>query len=119
MKKKGSQEPSRRQQKVNSFLQQRISEIIIAGNFFGITGLVTISRVEVSPDLRESNVWFTSFNQDPEEVLAILKKEVFEIQGELYKESTMRIVPRIHFVIDDSLEYNDQITKVLRKVKDE
>lgn len=111
--------PSRRQRKISAFLRQQISEVIRAGNFFGLTGLITISLVETTPDLREAKVWFTCLNQDPEEALRILNKEIYEIQGELYNNATIRKVPKIRFVIDKSQEYNEHINKVFRDLKDE
>jgi len=111
--------PSRRQQQINSFLQKKISEIISAGNFFGINGLVTVSHVETTPDLREAKVWISVFNQDADEVLKILKEEIYDIQGQLYRESTMRIMPKVRFVPDHSGEYSDEIGKIIRNLKDD
>lgn len=118
MTKKRSKPTTLRQQKINSFLQQKISEIIQTGIFFGLRGLVTISKVEVTPDLREAKVWFSGLNQDNDEVLKILNREIYEIQGQLYKDSTMRIVPKIRFEIDTAPEYSDHINQVLRKIRD-
>jgi len=80
---------------------------------------VTISHVETTPDLREAKVWISVFNQDPTEVLKILKEEIYDIQGRLFKESTMRIMPKIRFVIDHSGEYSDEIGKIIRGLKDD
>ena len=111
--------PSRRQQQINSYLQKKISEMISTGNFFGINGLVTVSHVETTPDLREAKVWISVFNQEPSEVLKILKEEIYHIQGQLFKEATMRIMPKIRFVTDHSGEYSDEIGKIIRSLKDD
>ena len=118
MSKGFGKEQSRRQQKINTFLQKKISEILSKGNFFGGKGLVTVSLVETTPDLREAKVWISVFNQNPDEVLEILKKEIYDIQGQLFKNSTMRLVPKIRFIPDHSGEYSDQIGKALRNLKD-
>lgn len=111
--------PSRRQRQINSFLQKKISEIISSGKFFGINGLVTVSHVETTPDLREAKVWISVFNQEASEVLKILKEEIYDIQGQLYKEATMRIMPKVRFVSDFSEEYSDEIAKIIRNLKDD
>ena len=88
------------------------------GNFFGLTGMITVSLVETTPDLREAKVWISVFNQDSQEVLKILNQEVYDIQGRLYKGLAMRLVPKVRFVIDHSGEYSDHINQVLKNLDD-
>jgi ribosome-binding factor A len=108
-----------RQKRANSFFRQRVAEIIREEGFSGIRGLVTITRVECTADMRDAKVWFSSVGQEPEEVQKILERHIYEIQGELYRGSTMRIVPKIHFYIDRDLEYASHMEQVFKKLKDE
>ena len=110
--------PTRRQRKVNSNLQKKISEMLSDGNFFGLTGMITVSFVETTPDLREAKVWVSVFNQDPQEALKILNQEIYNIQGQLFKAFGMRLVPKVRFVIDHSGEYSDHINQVLKNLDD-
>ena len=88
------------------------------GNFFGLTGMITVSFVETTPDLREAKVWVSVFNQDPQEALKILNQEIYNIQGQLFKAFGMRLVPKVRFVIDHSGEYSDHINQVLKNLDD-
>ena len=108
-----------RQRKVASFLTRKLSEMILAGEIEGITGIVTITRVDVSGDLRHANVWFSSLKQDPENVLSVFRRNLFDIQGQLFEDSTMRIMPKVNFRIDHSTIYSDHINRLLSKLNDE
>lgn len=119
MKKHHLSPQSFRQEKLNSFLKQKISSIIKEEDFTEIKGLVTILDVEVTPDFKEAKVWFSSFNQKPEEVLKVLNREIYNIQKLLYKNATMKVMPKIKFCIDHSEEYSDYINKVIGHLKDE
>lgn len=109
--------PTLRQRKVSAFLQQRIADIILKANLAGLTGLVTITAVEVTPDLQEAKVWISVFGQKPEQALEFLNKHLYEIQGQLYKKSTMRMVPKITFFLDSSEEFSEHLSEVFRKLK--
>lgn len=119
MKRERSNNPSVRQRKVASFLQKRISELLASGFVEGLSGLVTIMRVEVTANLRDAMVWISVFNQDQEAALAIIKKHVYELQGELYRDSSMRITPKVHFRLDVSAEHAGRIAELLEDIHHE
>lgn len=108
---------STRQEKVNSLLQQLISEYLISEKPEGITGLVTVTAVDVSGDLEHAKVYFSSLGQDPSAVGKILKQHMYDIQGLLYNTLKMKKIPRIAFVSDSSGEYAGRITKVLKDLE--
>ncbi|OGE77821.1 MAG: ribosome-binding factor A [Candidatus Doudnabacteria bacterium RIFCSPHIGHO2_01_FULL_46_14] len=107
---------STRQEKVNSLIQQLISQHLVEDKPEGITGLVTVTAVDVSGDLEHAKIFFSSLGQDPQDVLEILKKNIYEIQGVLYNKLEMKKVPRIAFISDSSGEYAEYISKVLKKL---
>lgn len=111
--------PSLRQRKVNSFLQKKISRIIQELPASDLMGLVTVTDVQVTPDLREAKVWASVLNQQPEEALAILNRHLYDIQGELYRGSTMRVTPKIHFAIDRSGEVTEELNDIFKRLHDE
>lgn len=115
--KKKKKETSVRQRKVNSLLQQKISEILIGGDFPDLPGLVTIQSVESTPDLREAKVWFSCVNANPENVLKILNRSLYDIQGQLYRDASMRIVPKVRFIIDPAPLAADHLTRLLNQLK--
>ena len=86
---------------------------MLAESYEGITGLLTIARVDVTADLSEANVYFSVVGQDEGEVLEILNSNIYEIQGFLNKKLFMRKLPRISFVIDQRSQVEERINKLI------
>lgn len=103
-----------RQQKVNSLLQREVAEYILTEGLNGITGVVTITGVDVTANLEYAKVFFSVIGQDSKEVLEILKSHIYEIQGTINGRLAMRKAPRISFVADDTGEYAAKIRQVMR-----
>jgi ribosome-binding factor A len=109
---------STRQKKVSRLIQKELADIFLRNNKELAPGkLVSITIVRVSPDLSFAKVFlsiFPSTNQD--EVLNTYKEHVPKIRFELGQKvrTQLRIVPEIAFFIDDSLDYIDNIDKLLK-----
>lgn len=105
---------SRRTEQVASSLQQEIGAYL---QKLELPSLTTISKVEVTPDLKWGKVWITVMGDDDKqaEVLAILEENMFDLQGELNRKFKMKFVPRVKFVIDHGQEYASHINELLRK----
>jgi ribosome-binding factor A len=113
------QQPSVRMRRVAAFLTKKLSDILRTEDLPGLSGLVTVLKVEVTPDLREAKVWFSSLGQDATAVEKILNKNLYHLQGRLYQGSTMRIVPKIKFYQDTSSEYAAHINEVLNQLHEQ
>src|SRR5262245_28310669 len=103
-----------RQEKVNSLIQREVSQYLAEEKFEGITGLLTVTAVDVSGDLSQAKIYFSSLGQDPNEVGQILQEHIYDIQGRLYDHLKMKKVPRIAFAADGSGEHAGRINKVLK-----
>lgn len=110
---------STRQEKVNSLLKRQISDYLLREAFEGIKGFLTITGVEVTADLRHAKVFFSIVGGDEEEVLEILRRHIYEIQGMLIQKLRMKIVPRISFVADRSGAYAQRIGKLIHEVRNQ
>lgn len=108
-----------RQEKVNSLLKREISAFLLAEGFEEITGLLTITGVEVTPDLQRAKVFFSVVGQEEEEVGEILKKHIYQIQGMLNQKLKMYRIPRITFVLDRSGAYAQHIGKIIQRLHKE
>ena len=83
-----------------------------------ITGMVSVTRVKVTPDLRYAKVWVSILNsKNTEETLDGLAKSSGFIRAELAKRINLRYTPELSFVIDDSLEYGAKIDNILKELK--
>ncbi len=109
---------SRRTEKVAALLHEEVGDYI---NQMELPSLTTISKVEVTPDLKWCKVWITVMGEDDrqKEVLAELQKTLFDLQGSLNRKLVMKFVPRVKFMIDHGEEYASHISELLRKTYEE
>jgi ribosome-binding factor A len=80
-----------------------------------IKGLISITHVEVTNDLRYAKVYI-SIMATPEErtvTLQTLKKAGGYLRSELAKRLQLRYTPEILFKFDDSIEYGAKINEIL------
>lgn len=110
---------SRRTQQVASLVQALLGQQLTK---LELPAMTTISKVEVTPDLKWAMVGITVLSKnknDEKEILAHLSRNLFEMQGELIRNLKMKIVPRIRFVIDKQEEYAAHINTLLKKAKED
>jgi len=84
-------------------------------------GMVTVTRVDLSDDLRYAKV-FVSFLTDGEErekSLRFLRKARRFVRGELAHSMRMRVAPDLTFLIDDSSENYIRIAKALKVAQED
>ncbi|MBI4050706.1 MAG: 30S ribosome-binding factor RbfA [Candidatus Doudnabacteria bacterium] len=108
-----------RQEKINSLLKREIAAYLQEQGFEGVTGLLTITSADVTPDLEEAKIFFSVVGQDEVKVLDILKKQIYQVQGMLLKKLKMRKIPKIDFVPDYSGENVQRIGQIIRKLHED
>jgi ribosome-binding factor A len=81
-------------------------------------GLVTVTAVEVSPDLRQARVWVTSLlGQDPEGPVAALEHAAPFLRRELAHVAGLRFTPELRFIADRSTEQGLRVERLLDEVR--
>lgn len=82
-------------------------------------GLVTVSRVIMSPDLKIAKVYVSFLaNKEPaEKLVERINNRKSHIRFLLGKQLTLKYTPELIFFHDDSMEYADKINKLLNEVK--
>lgn len=107
-----------RQKKVSRLLQKELADIFIKkGNELSHGSLVSITKVRISPDLSFARVFISIFPAgNQEEVLKAVQEQNSRIRYDLGQKirTQLRIVPEITYVIDDSLDYIDNIDRLLK-----
>jgi ribosome-binding factor A len=101
-------------------VQRAMSEILMpfASQFHA--GLITVTSVKMSPDLRIANTYLSIFGgqNGPEEVLSGLKNVRGEIRSKLGSKIKMRFVPEVRMFLDDTLEQIEHIQDLVEKAGD-
>jgi ribosome-binding factor A len=109
---------------INKRQRQVASEIRhILGEYFTregkeLTGhaLVTVSRVEMSPDLQNARVYISIYDEaeKADAVLHSITDNTRNIRYYLAQRIRLRLVPELKIFKDDSMEYADRINQILR-----
>ncbi len=111
---------TRRMEKIGDQLQSEIAELLHRHVKHPVLqeAMVSITRVEVSPDLGTARVHVSVIGPEhPEaDVLAALERSEPFLHRELVKRLRMRRVPRLRFRADHSMAEADRITALLRDV---
>jgi ribosome-binding factor A len=81
-----------------------------------LTGLVTISAVKVAADLGHAKVYYTVFKDDKVLAGTILNAAAGFLRSALARSITLRTVPQLHFIYDESIEYGEHLTRLIDKV---
>lgn len=111
--------PYKRTSRVEGTIQRNLAQII-QHDFRDsrLKGLITLSRVVVSRDLSHAKVYFTVFNDDPDETKEILNSSAAFLRSLLAKTLTTRIVPSLHFTYDSSVEYGQKLSRLIDQVNE-
>jgi ribosome-binding factor A len=80
---------------------------------------VTLTRAEVSKDLKHARIYFSLLRGDEgkPEVLAGLKSASGFIRAKIGKELKLRFVPSLDFIHDDTQSDVQRIDKLLQQIK--
>ncbi len=109
---------SNRLNRIDEEMKKEISHIITYDlKDPNITGLISVTKVKVSGDLKYAKVYVSMINaKDNKQVLATLKKSSGFVRTELAKRMNLRLTPEIIFIFDDSIEYGAKIDTILKEV---
>ena len=83
-----------------------------------MSDMVSVTRVEITPDLKYSKVYVSIFDTPKkiEDTLLALKSAEGFIRAKLNEKIKIRRIPNITFVHDNSIEYSIQISKLIDEV---
>lgn len=111
----------KRQAKIARLLQKELSEIFRRQTAALGGVLVSVSTVRVSPDLSIAKAYLSIFPADKAAgILENIKKQSKTVRYELAQavKQTLRKCPDLQFYLDDSLDYIDNIDRLLGPKKD-
>lgn len=109
---------SPRMGRINEEMKKEISHIIsFELKDPNITGMISVTKVEVTTDLKYAKVFVSILNaEDTKQTFAALKKTAGFVRSEVAKKMNLRLTPEILFQLDDSIEYGARIDSILKEV---
>jgi len=108
---------STRQNKVARLLQKELGQIFVQENQLFGSKMITVTVVRITPDLAIAKIYLSVFNPgDDSDPLSEIQEHAGKIKNELGKRirHQLRIMPELHFYLDDSLDYADNIDRLLK-----
>lgn len=105
--------------RINEELRKEISNIIsFELKNPDATGLISVTKVKITPDLKYAKVYISMLNsKNNEKTLEALKKSAGYIRTIIAKRINLRITPELVFEEDNSMEYGMKIDSILKDLK--
>ena len=110
---------TQRQLRVGEMIKQALGTIFVRGeaklpNLD--TNNITVTEVRMSPDLKTAKAFVLPLGgKNATEAVNILKEFSFVVRKVLSKKITMKFLPKILFVKDDSFEYAEKIENLIKQ----
>ncbi len=104
-----------RMDRINEEIQRALSELIRTVKDPRVHGLISITRVDTTADLKYAKVYVSVLDkQDADQVLKGLKSASGYLRRELGHALSLRSTPELTFVRDDSIDRGAHILDILR-----
>ena len=113
---------TRRTERLNDQLREEISDLVMRElKDPRIGGLVTITEVDVSPDLSRAKVFVSVLGSADEKksTMKALGAASHFLQRELRRRLTIRRMPELAFVADESIEHGARILSLIDETKEQ
>lgn len=114
---------SRRTERVGEQIQAEIARLLRAEATDPRVRLVTLTRVDLSPDFARADVYWSTLPgkgaPSVDEATAGLESAAGFLRGRLAQEISLRRAPALHFRHDPSLALADEALSILRQLRDD
>ena len=110
--------PYNRLERINNQIRQLIGDALIKQIPSTKYGLLTISKVKVSPDLKNAKIFYTVFDAKLStlEINASLNKKRKFFRKILGLKMKTKNIPDLSFFYDDTLEYENHLNEIFKKI---
>ena len=107
-----------RTERINETLRTEISQLLLKDiNDPRLDGIITITEVSVSPDLKNAQVFISVLGtkQQQDEALEGMKSAASFLRRSLRNRIMLRNTPFLSFKLDNSAEIGDKLLKLISK----
>jgi ribosome-binding factor A len=103
-----------RLERVREVLKREIGVIMVRELRF-TSPLVTVSDVDVTPDLKQAHVFISAIGTEPQrrESIEVLEHNRAMLQHELSKRVVLKNTPHLHFKLDESMERGARVIHIM------
>ncbi|MBW1709011.1 MAG: 30S ribosome-binding factor RbfA [Deltaproteobacteria bacterium] len=109
---------TRRVARVQGLIMEEISHLLLAKAKDPRLRMITVTKVEVSPDLKRARVYYSFFGQDVNRasVKRTLEGSAGFFRREIGRKVDLKFTPEIIFQFDESLEYSQHMDEVFKRL---
>jgi ribosome-binding factor A len=110
--------PSSRPARVGDQIRVEIADLLAREVHDPGIGFVTVTHVNVTPDLQQARVYYTSLGDDKarRESQRALQRATPFLRRQLGRRLRLRRVPELQFHFDESVERQDRIERILQDI---
>jgi ribosome-binding factor A len=117
MKMRPSARPAKRSTRVGELLREILAAIMLERVADPRLQELTITEVEMSPDLKMARVYYAvRQGTNPEELMMALDKAMGFIKQEVAREHILRTMPEFHFLPDETLDKAERLESLIRSL---
>lgn len=109
-----------RHQRVSEVIRREMADIIRQEIYLPGLGMLTVSAVEVTPDLKSARIYMTLLGGTIEiaKALDYLNQSVKRLRHHLAQRLTLRVTPELHFLHDTTLEEGSRLVALINSVNE-
>ncbi|MDH4217265.1 MAG: 30S ribosome-binding factor RbfA [Candidatus Aminicenantes bacterium] len=109
---------SRRQKRISSLIKEELSRLLIESFQDSSSGLITVTRVSMSKDLKTAFVDLSILGpSSKEEIFELINKRKSYLRKVIASKTELKYNPMLIFSLDDSFDYDKRIDDILRKLR--
>jgi ribosome-binding factor A len=113
---------SRRQRQMEKNLKRVISDIIRHDLEIQGSGLLSITDIDITPDLQKATVYVSHIEDRSEKQQAVLKRlrrQESSIRSSLANELPLKHIPDLRFRLDESLQRAAKLNDIIQELQEE
>lgn len=106
--------------RVKELIKEEVSNIILLEMKDPRLGIVTITDIELSPDLRHCKIFISTLDEEEaKDAVKVLNNAAGYIRYHIKKRVRLKFIPEFSFVYDNSLLRGTNVLQVIEKLKEE
>lgn len=105
--------------RVNELLLEEIAQLLQRGIKDPRIGFVSVIRVETTRDLKNARVYVSVYGEETDQAEALqgLSSAAGYIRHQLFRSLSLKTIPNLSFVLDDSIAHGVHIASVLKQLE--
>jgi ribosome-binding factor A len=99
-------------------IKESLSRVLVREIQDSSSGIITLTRVETSPDLKTAHIYLSIFGEvDRDALLAMLEKRKGHLRKYVASEVKLKYNPDLIFCLDPTPEYESRIDRLIEQLR--